>query len=355
MKIYHLRKLKGRLYDSEKMIPGLTHAESGAPKLEGAFVSVSDTPLHWAACVSEVPVGFDIEEGDRYVSRKTAGALHPLEKAYLEGLEGVDSEWRSAFLSIWTAKESYMKFCGEGLRLGASSFTVIGEDMDFLPEVSRRGYPSARLIVLDAPYGMKAALCVPAESETRGGLGNGEGAGAFGVGWEELAYEAPFKLSALEKAAGYLDLKALAAGELASKLKKDGYPESDVSAAIAELEERGYISDEDYSAAYARRAMSSGKGSLRIRRELAQKGVEKAVAEQAVRAELEEAETSEAERAMEEARRALKGRSLEGLERPEREKLLARAGRKLASLGYETSVIYEVLGRLRGGEAEDEI
>ncbi|MBQ2058462.1 MAG: 4'-phosphopantetheinyl transferase superfamily protein, partial [Firmicutes bacterium] len=167
MKIYYLRKLKGRLYESESIIPGLSHGENGAPRLDEGYVSVSDTPLHWAACVSEIPVGFDIEEGDRYVNRKTAGALHPLEKAYLDALEGVDSEWRSAFLSIWTAKESYMKFCGEGLRLGASSFSVIGGDMDFVPVVSRRGYPPARLLLIKAPAGMKAALCVPAETESR--------------------------------------------------------------------------------------------------------------------------------------------------------------------------------------------
>ncbi|MBQ1908040.1 MAG: RecX family transcriptional regulator [Firmicutes bacterium] len=371
MKIYYLRKLKGRIYESESIIPGLSHGENGAPRLEEGYVSVSDTPLHWSACVSEIPVGFDIEEGDRYVNRKTAGALHPLEKAYLDALEGVDSEWRSAFLSIWTAKESYMKFCGEGLRLGASSFSVIGEDMDFVPVVSRRGYPPARLLLIKAPAGMKAALCVPAETESRDASAAGpEGAYApagdpgradapsWGraispeISWEPLDYEAPFKLSALEKAAGYLDIKALAAGELVAKLIKDGYPDEAAAAAVAELRERGYISDEEFSASYARRAMSSGKGSLRIRRELAQKGVDKSVAEQAVKAELEEAELSETDRALAEARRALRGKSLEGLERAEREKLLARAGRKLASLGYETSVIYEVLGRLRGGEEE---
>ena len=78
MKIYYLRKLKGRLYESESIIPGLSHGENGAPRLDEGYVSVSDTPLHWAACVSGIPVGFDIEEGDRYVNRKTAGALHPL-------------------------------------------------------------------------------------------------------------------------------------------------------------------------------------------------------------------------------------------------------------------------------------
>ena len=55
----------------------------------------------------------------------------------------------------------------------------------------------------------------------------------------------------------------------------------------------------------------------------------------------EEDQLSERERAMEAARKMLRGP-----EKPD-EKMLARIGRKLSALGYEPSVIWDVLGKLR--------
>ena len=370
MKILYLKKKKGRIYRSEDIIPGLRHGESGAPEMDGCFVSVSDTPLHWAVCVSEVRAGFDMEESSRVISPKAARALHPLEQSYLAAIEAVSSEWRAEFLAIWTAKESYMKFCGEGLRLGASSFSVIAEDMSFSRVVEKKDYPAARLIRLDAPAGITASLCVPADAGP-------DAAGAIEIKWEHIEYDAPFRVSALEKAAGYLDTKAYASGELREKLKKDGYPDEDINEALRALEERGYLSDEDFARSYAERSRERGKGRLRIRRELAQKGIGRDLIElvlseeggpvragsanpapesaafaayspdSAAPEEDEPAAETEFDRALAAALKTAPGIASE-TDRAVREKLLAKIGRKLSSLGYETSVIYAVFDRLRG-------
>ena len=107
------------------------------------------------------------------------------------------------------------------------------------------------------------------------------------------------------------------------------------------LEELDYLDDEAYAARYAADAARKGKGKLRIARELAQKGTDA----EAVKAALEavagdEDQLSERDRAMAEAQMMLRG------EKPD-EKTLARIGRRLSSYGYEPSVIWDVLGKLR--------
>ena len=108
------------------------------------------------------------------------------------------------------------------------------------------------------------------------------------------------------------------------------------------LQELGYLDDEAYAKSFASDAARKGKGRLRIARELAQKGADAATAKAAIEAAAEEEDQlSERERAMEAARKILRGQ-----EKPD-EKTLARIGRRLSSLGYEPSVIWDVLGKLK--------
>ena len=89
----------------------LTHDGDGAPRLScGMGISVSDTKNYWCCALTEGAVGLDIEE-NRNVKAVMVKRLHPLEQQYLSGLEPEGREWTEEFLTIWTRKESYMKFC----------------------------------------------------------------------------------------------------------------------------------------------------------------------------------------------------------------------------------------------------
>ena len=131
MNILFLEKNKYRVYKSEQIVEALlgkmlTH-ENGAPKMEGAYISISDTKNYWCCAVSENPVGIDIEEFSRTVKPALAKKLHSKEQEYLSALSPGGSEWREEFLSIWVRKEAFMKLKEEGLRMGLASFSVIDD------------------------------------------------------------------------------------------------------------------------------------------------------------------------------------------------------------------------------------
>ncbi|MBR3718926.1 MAG: 4'-phosphopantetheinyl transferase superfamily protein, partial [Firmicutes bacterium] len=137
MKLYLIQKKKGRLYTSEACAKAaavitLEHDPSGRPvAIDGPFVSVSDTKHWWGPLTADSPCGLDLEETSRSLTAASVKKLHALEQQYLEGLQPLSSEWREEFLSIWVRKESYMKFCGEGLRMGLSKFSVLDAALDY--------------------------------------------------------------------------------------------------------------------------------------------------------------------------------------------------------------------------------
>lgn len=90
---------------------------------------------NWAVCgVDSRPIGVDVEEirpdGLQIATRFFA----PEEAAYLEELP--EDRQAAAFTCLWTRKESYIKYTGEGLRRKLSSFEVLHEKED---EMERSG------------------------------------------------------------------------------------------------------------------------------------------------------------------------------------------------------------------------
>ena len=136
MKIHLIKKEKGRVYRSEDMVRALfglelAHDEGGAPFLrseEGAaerFVSITDTKNYWACAVEGSRIGLDMEEAGRAVKPAVAKRFHKDEQAYLAVLSEGGREWTEEFLSIWTRKEAWAKYCGKGLKLPFSEFSVL--------------------------------------------------------------------------------------------------------------------------------------------------------------------------------------------------------------------------------------
>lgn len=330
MNIYILKKAKYRKYESEDIISNLaetegadwgniSHNESGMPVLScGLFISISDTKNYWCCAVDEKPVGVDLEE-PRKVKVSLASRLHNREQKYLAGLEAESSEWNREILSIWTRKESYMKFCGEGLRLGLNKFSVIDDVLEYALEIKAENYDSAYVYELNLPQGITGSVC------------SSDLCGDINIKW--FKYAGKTYKTALEKATDLLAQRVYGREELLRKLISLGYEDPDAEYAVLQLQERGYLNDSEYALAYIRHALNQNKGLQRIKRELKLKGISSNNIEEAI-AQFEETEPID-ERAM-----ALEIAS----KMPhETDKEKARLARKLASLGYSASVIYDVI------------
>ena len=146
-----------------------------------------------------------------------------------------------------------------------------------------------------------------------------------------------------DQALDYLSRRAHTLWEVKKRLKEKGCTEEEIADCVEFLLEYGYVNDQDYCRRYIEYAMEKGRGSLRIRRELAEKGV----SGQMIDIALEEMadDDIQKEQAMLQARKAL-GLS-EGESASLGQKELAKVGRKLQGLGYKASVIYSVMDRLR--------
>ena len=114
---------------------------------------------------------------------------------------------------------------------------------------------------------------------------------------------------------------------------------------MAELEEYKYIDDFSYSVMYFRYGFEKGRGVMRIRRELSEKGVGSDVIDMAYE-ELEEV-PDQYETARKIAMEMIRDMDMEEMEYDEKRRIKARIGRRLAGRGFPSDVIYKVLDSLR--------
>ncbi|MGI6751214.1 MAG: 4'-phosphopantetheinyl transferase family protein [Anaerovoracaceae bacterium] len=85
--------------------------------------SISHSGDYWICGFSQAPLGLDLQEhrkGD--YARLSQRFFHPLEDIFLKGGNYED------FFSLWTAKESYVKYIGTGFIKESSSFSVIDNE-----------------------------------------------------------------------------------------------------------------------------------------------------------------------------------------------------------------------------------
>ncbi len=329
IKLFILKKIKGRLYRTESIADAvfrglgpawdgvrICHDEKGAPFLSGSDmrVSVSDTAGWWLMALSENPVGIDAEETSRKIKPSLVRMLHPLEKSYLSALSEGSSEWNREFLTIWTRKEALMKLRGEGLSMGLSSFSVISSDMSY----TERGFKDIghRSLVISAAFDAESA-----EAEKR-----------------VIEYDAPMAKSAYEAAADLLDVRGYTGAELSKKLSDRGYAEEEIKEAVSRLKSSGYINDELAAESLARAQAEKGRSSYRIQQELIRKGIAKDTAKAAASVYA----AGDRERAEKLAEKLYSSKRSKD---PQAAK--AAVARKLASMGYGASVVYDILDGLR--------
>ena len=127
--------------------------------------SISHSGSCWCCAFSTSPIGLDIQahgfgkgalpqeaEGERLrlrMQRISDRFFHPYERLWLEN--GGD------FFAVWAAKESYVKYTGEGMHRSFDSFAVADEN-GLLPFVKGEG-AHAQLRKLPAPAGYSLCLC----------------------------------------------------------------------------------------------------------------------------------------------------------------------------------------------------
>ena len=137
-----------------------------------------------------------------------------------------------------------------------------------------------------------------------------------------------------DAAAKYLASRARSTGELKTHLIGKGYGEDEIRAVISDFLDYGYLDDEDYCRQYIKYAFSKGKGPVRVKQELAEKGIDREIIAFAL--EDYEAEETDLERALAQARKTAAGKPVD-------EKMKGRVGRRLISLGYSTGMVYKVI------------
>jgi len=140
-----------------------------------------------------------------------------------------------------------------------------------------------------------------------------------------------------DTAMSYMEYRDRSILEVKEHLKSKGFCEDEISETLDYLLEFHYIDEERYCENYIRYGRSKGKGPIRLQQGLREKGIDSSL----LQAGLEEAfdGAMEREAAEKEAKKILSG----GID----EKTLARAARRLAGLGYHSSVIYDVIGHFR--------
>ena len=147
-----------------------------------------------------------------------------------------------------------------------------------------------------------------------------------------------------ERALYYLNIKPRTRKQVERYLKEKGFSEDEILPVLKELEEYSYIDDLSYSIMYFELGFEKGRGNLRIKRELAERGVTEDIIQNAF--EKLEDTPDEFEAAMKIAEEAVSGIDIESLDYGEKRKLQAKVGRRLISRGFSTEDTYKVLGRL---------
>ena len=142
----------------------------------------------------------------------------------------------------------------------------------------------------------------------------------------------------------YLEHRMRTEKEMRTRLREKGFPDEEIDDTVSWLIQMGYISDTSYAAEYLRYGFEKGRGIARIRAELREKGlsdedIQKGIYDYEDEYEIDIME-AEFERALVQAQKTAGEGGLD-------EKTEAKLGRRLHSLGYGSSVIYKVIGRIK--------
>lgn len=131
----------------------ILRTERGKPYFETGYphFSISHTQGVWICALSEQNVGLDVQNHRSCKAEQLARRFfHPDEIAYLQ-----QRNW-TPFFDVWSAKESYVKFTGEGIGEGFSAFSVINAEQ----KIANCGNALLTCLVWKEGY----SLCLATES-----------------------------------------------------------------------------------------------------------------------------------------------------------------------------------------------
>lgn len=119
-KLISIIKDKGLSFDTTIAV-----AEKGKPYFlynDTLHFSISHTNSHIAIALDNQPIGIDIEQKRRYKPDLVRRFFHSDEVAYLSALPIEEQD--EAFTRIWTLKEAFVKYTGQGIADNFKSFAV---------------------------------------------------------------------------------------------------------------------------------------------------------------------------------------------------------------------------------------
>ena len=162
----------------------------------------------------------------------------------------------------------------------------------------------------------------------------------------------------------YLTAQIKTEGQVADYLRRKGFEGENINLTIDFLKDYNYGNDREYCLAYYREGCRKGKGRRRIEQELLTKKVNASTIRDVLDEYISEDNPSyeelldevgtEKDRALEVGRRMLKQHLELGKEADKN--FMAKVGRRLMSLGYDSQVLYSVIGILmkEGKTLDDE-
>lgn len=114
------------LFQNNLTPQNIKYGQNGKPEIEGLHFNISHAENFVICSVSENPVGCDIEKIRSIKSGFEKRFFTQNEVSYLDKFSG--EEKLKQFFRLWTMKESYMKFTGEGMKLALNRFEFNIED-----------------------------------------------------------------------------------------------------------------------------------------------------------------------------------------------------------------------------------
>ena len=104
----------------------IKYGKNGKPEIEGLHFNISHAENFVICSVSENPVGCDIEKIRSIKSGFEKRFFTQNEVSYLDKFSG--EEKLKQFFRLWTMKESYMKFTGDGMKLALNRIEFVFDD-----------------------------------------------------------------------------------------------------------------------------------------------------------------------------------------------------------------------------------
>ena len=124
---YHLFKL-GKDFDGDFTIERAPKGKPYFRNLPDLHFSVSHSGDVFVCAFSDAPVGVDIQEYKKRPDESERCRKIAARFFHFDEVDALDADTVSAFYNIWTAKESYVKFTGDGIEGDFSAFCIFDLD-----------------------------------------------------------------------------------------------------------------------------------------------------------------------------------------------------------------------------------